>query len=176
MSAGIKTKSLAHSRLIEVANYDPETGIFTRKIASPGHLAGQIMGCKTKSGHIDITIDYVAYQAHRLAWFYMNGVWPECELDHRNIIPWDNRYKNLRLADEVSNSHNRRICSRNTSGAKGVSFVNGFFVATIMCRGKKFWCGTRHETVDEAAHAYNKKAVELFGEFAVLNPIGADYV
>lgn len=166
---------LSYERLLEVVIYDPITGIFTRRIDKHGHVKNEVMGCVTKSGHVDIMIDKVRYQAHRLAWLYVNGAWPCNKLDHKNRIPHDNRYENLRIANDSENSQNQGLSSRNTTGAKGVSIVNGKIIAYIHCNKKKYWLGTTHKTIDEAAHAYNKKAIELFGEFAVLNPIGEDY-
>jgi hypothetical protein len=51
--------------------------------------------------------------------------------------------------------------------------MKGKYQANIKYQKKQMNLGT-YETIDEAAHAYNKKAIELFGEFAVLNPIGED--
>lgn len=41
----------------------------------------------------------------------------------------------------------------------------------IVGDGKRFYLGV-YSCEHEAAHAYNKKAIELHGEFAVLNPVG----
>ncbi len=46
------------------------------------------------------------YKAHRLAWFYVHGVWPKEQIDHINGDKADNCIANLRLADFSKNQAN----------------------------------------------------------------------
>jgi hypothetical protein len=59
-----------------------------------------------------------------------------------------------------------------TSKYKGVYFQkeSGKWRAGISYRNKTIYIGL-YLTEDEAALAYNAKAIELFGEFAVLNKV-----
>jgi hypothetical protein len=59
-----------------------------------------------------------------------------------------------------------------TSKYKGVSFdsINNKWRSGIMINGKTIHLG-RFNLEEEAAIAYNNKAIELFGEFAKINNI-----
>jgi hypothetical protein len=59
-----------------------------------------------------------------------------------------------------------------TSKYKGVFWCRraGRFRARIVLNRKQFYLGTFHNEED-AARAYNAKAIELFGKFAYLNSI-----
>lgn len=75
--------------------------------------AGRRVGCKNKSGYVVSTlhIDGKRKQVklHRLIWIAANGLPPEnMQIDHINRIKDDNRIENLRLADAILNSNNRR--------------------------------------------------------------------
>jgi hypothetical protein len=48
------------------------------------------------------------YSAHRLAWFYVHGKWPQSGIDHRNGDIGDNRIENLREATQAQNCANKR--------------------------------------------------------------------
>jgi hypothetical protein len=96
---------LDSKRLKELFNYNPETGIFTRKIERGGKKAGTIAGKQRKDGYIDIKISPKRYLAHRLAWLYVYDNWPNQMLDHINGIRNDNKILNLR---EVNNSENQQ--------------------------------------------------------------------
>lgn len=91
-------------------------------------------------------------------------------VDHINGNRLDNRRSNLRFATSLENARNARINSRNTSGYKGVSERNGRFEAYIRNHGTLEHLGT-YEDLEDAAKAYNVKAVEYFGEFARLNEV-----
>lgn len=88
-------------------------------------------------------------------------------VDHINGDGLDNRRCNLRLATSAQNNFNKRIGRRNTSGYKGVSVRRPYSVA-IVFNGKAYKLGSYND-LEEAARAYDKKAKELFGEFAELN-------
>lgn len=92
-------------------------------------------------------------------------------VDHRNGNRLDNRRGNLRQCAQAENSRNTRLGSNNTSGAKGVTPVpGGRWRARIWVDRKEIHVGT-FDTREEAAHAYDKAALELHGEFASLNGV-----
>jgi hypothetical protein len=96
-------------------------------------------------------------------------------VDHADGNSLDNRRSNIRLCNFQQNSSNARTSKKNTSGYKGVSFQGGTFRAKpwrvqIQYKKRKIYLGN-FLTKQEAARTYNQKAVELFGEFAWINPI-----
>lgn len=88
--------------------YDPVTGLFTRKTSRFGQRA--VMGGKAASGYILIGVGSGRYLAHRLAWLYVHGVWPDPDkvIDHINRDRSDNRICNLREATGVENARNTK--------------------------------------------------------------------
>ena len=111
---------LTQARLKELLHYDPDTGIFTRKINRHAYRAGEIAGSIHRKGYIRISIDRRSYSAHRLAWLYMYGHFPENQIDHINHIKSDNRITNLREVTNQINCRNSRLPKNNKSGIIGV--------------------------------------------------------
>lgn len=91
-------------------------------------------------------------------------------VDHINNNPLDNRRENLRNVSASVNSYNR--VTKNKSGFRGVSLEH----KSVLWRARiKFECQEyligRYKTKEEAAKAYNVKAVELYGDAAILNQV-----
>jgi hypothetical protein len=105
-----KTKEITQAVLKEHLRYDPETGIFTwilprARWGKPGDVAG----CHGSHGSaIMIGLWGKRHYAHRLAWLYMTGRWPEGDIDHENGDPLDNRFANLRDVPHATNIQNQR--------------------------------------------------------------------
>lgn len=118
-----KTELLTQRRLKEVLNYDAESGVFTWAIGRPKAAKGEIAGGFSDRGYLTIGIDGIKHRAHRLAWLYVHGVYPN-QIDHENHIRHDNRMINLRETDSYGNSRNQSKPSDNTSGVVGVSLSN----------------------------------------------------
>lgn len=120
-----KVKRLTQARLRELIDYDSETGIFTwreRILSKKRHSlrGGRVAGSIRPDGYIMIGVDRRSYQAHRLAWLYTHGYFPEQTIDHINRDPSDNRLKNLREASMSCNIKNSKVGKNNKSGVKGV--------------------------------------------------------
>lgn len=158
-----KTDSLTVARLREVLNYDCDTGIFTRRIATGyrgRNRAGEIAG-RLKDGYIVIGIDSTAYRANRLAWLYMTGEWPPALVDHENTNKADNRWINLRVASKSQNGQNRRGAQINSkSGALGVSPSRHKWAAVIHLNGRKKHLGY-FDTIELASAAYQEAKSRL---------------
>ncbi len=154
-------------RLREVLAYDPDTGVFTWRVARGRQSAGAVAGSLNGSGYLLIRIDRRSYPAHRLAFVYMTGAWPENEIDHMNLDRADNRFENLREATHSQNMANGRRRSNNTSGLKGAHWRkrNRRWQAQIRVAGRKKHLGY-FDTPEEANAAYREAATQHFGKFA----------
>jgi hypothetical protein len=90
--------------------------------------------------------------------------------DHSDGNRANNCRCNLRVCDRSENSHNCRKSGGGSSIYKGVSYDRKTHKWCARCfyRGRRIPLGFFESDI-EAARAYDRKAVELFGEFARLN-------
>jgi len=92
------------------------------------------------------------------------------DVDHIDGNGLNNRKSNLRLCTHAENVHNSRPMRNGSSKYKGVCWHKTYkkWYSSIGKTGKRFYLGRFDNEID-AALAYDKKAKELFGEFAYLN-------
>ena len=92
--------------------------------------------------------------------------------DHINGDSLDNRKSNLRVCTNAENARNNTLSATSSVGFKGVQGKSDGsrlpYRARIKYNYKEILLG-RFVTKEEAALAYDKKAKELFGEYASLN-------
>jgi len=133
-------RDLSLARLREVLSYDAQSGQFTwLKPTSNRVRPGGVAGTPSGHGYLRVSVDGATYYAHRLAWFWIHGAMPKCEIDHRDGCRSNNRAANLREAAHQENSQNQRLRSTNKSGFHGVSWSarHAKWVACIHVLGKK---------------------------------------
>lgn len=112
--------SITQETLKNYVDYDPETGVFTRKITTAGNaIAGSVMGCKNKQGYLVFHIQNKLYYAHRMAWLYFYGYNPD-KIDHIDHDRSNNKIKNLRQVTHQGNMKNMKMKKNNKSGIAGV--------------------------------------------------------
>ena len=124
---------LTQSKLQDLVIYNPVTGLmnwvkrplnnFNNKRCGNtwnSRFAGKEVGSLDSStGYLVTTINDKDRYLHRLAWFYVYGVWPEC-IDHINHNKTDNRICNLRSVIKADNAKNFSLSKNNKSGVTGV--------------------------------------------------------
>lgn len=98
-------------------------------------------------------------------------------IDHINRDKRDNRKSNLRVCTPQQNCFNRiQRYNGATSRYKGVSKRgNGHWRMMIYIDGKPYYNET-YRTEIEAAVAYNRAAIKVHGEYALLNDIPEKYL
>lgn len=158
---------LTATELREALIYEPDTGVFRRRVRAGRETIGTIAGSVGKNGYRYIAIKRRKYLAHRLAWLYMRGEWPIGDIDHKNLDRADNRDTELRSATRMQNMQNIRRHRDNRSGFKGVSWdrQRKLWRATIQISGKWQQLG-RFQSAASAHGVYVAAARRHFGEFA----------
>jgi hypothetical protein len=158
-----KQDKLTAERLRELLTYDPDTGLFIRRVNRQGRWgkAGTVAGHINPHGYRVIWIG-ANYMAHRLAWLYVHGALPEGQLDHINQDKTDNRMENLRLVTHAENMQNRPHQRNNVSGFKGVAPCRrtGRWQALICSNNKQIHLGF-FDTPELAHAAYCEAAARL---------------
>jgi hypothetical protein len=105
----------------------------------------------------------------RMHRYVLGNIDSRLKVDHKNGNTLDNRKENLRICNTVENGRNRTKKNKlNTSGYRGVSKVKNstlkIWVAKLFINGKSKHVGS-FETAEEAAKAFDKAAIENYGEF-----------
>jgi hypothetical protein len=152
----VKDKALTADRLRVLVSYEPATGLFYRLQPSSWAKAGDVCGSKNAKGYLEFNVLGRLYRAHRLAWLYVHGRWPDGDVDHIDGNKENNAISNLREVSNRKNSENRRRANKNSaSGALGVRLrkASGKFEARIRVDGRLKYLGV-HETQEAASNAY----------------------
>lgn len=90
--------------------------------------------------------------------------------DHIDGNGLNNIRANLRVCLPIQNTRNRKMCSRNKSGMRGVSWYkrDQKWHAQIMVNRKQIHLGY-FDNIFDAAKEYNLAAIKYFGEYSRLN-------
>lgn len=101
-------QDISHGDLLRQLSYDASTGTFRWLISKGGNARiGQEAGCVNAVGYRAILINRRNYLAHRLAWFYVKGAWPQFMIDHADRNRLNNAIGNLREATNSQNQGNK---------------------------------------------------------------------
>lgn len=121
-------------------------------------------------GYARVTINGKRWFMHR----YIMQPPKDKEVDHKDGNRLNNRRRNLRICTRRENAINScPMKSKVYSKYKGVTYCSTEkrrkkWSVNLEINNKSVYVG-RYLTEEEAKEAYNKKAKELFGEFAWLN-------
>lgn len=152
-------KKLTQKKLKKLMHYCPDTGKFTR--------LKQRTNCtdnpKPDNGYIKHFLRGREHKAHRLAWLYVHGSFPEHHIDHINQDRSDNRIANLRDVPNSVNVKNQKLRSGNKSGHNGVFWhkTQKRWKVSISVNSKRIHIGSFFNL--DAAVAARKKADVEYG-------------
>lgn len=158
-----KSNKITYERLIEILDYDPETGIFTWKVdKSLRAKKGSVAGCNIE-GYISIGIDGKNYRASILAWLYTYKKYPEHKITHIDKNRKNNKIKNLRGKTKQGYIKKPKLKKDNKSGVNGIFFEErrNKWVAQIMVKRKNIYLGSFDKNnKDEAVKARYNAEIE----------------
>ena len=151
----------SRKRLLELFEYDPQSGHLIRRVGVRGYAAGARAGRLRADGYRRMKVDGVKYLEHRIIFRLCTGIDAgDFEIDHDNRIKDDNRISNLRIATRPQQGANR-------TGVIGCRFHKavGQYLVAIAVDGQQRYLG--YWPTEEIARAvYATAAAEVHGEFA----------
>ena len=154
---------------------EPRDNNWNARVA--GKEAGTTFKCRKDGPRVRIKINGRTFFRSRLIWEMFYGS-VELQIDHINGDTLDDRIANLRVCDQQQNCYNRKLCSRNKTGVKGLvarktKRKDGTFYRNWLGRVKR--CGEEKTTGKFPYTEEGKQACiiklrelreELHGEFA----------
>ena len=159
--------------LKELLDYNEETGFFYWKERPNNKMFNSIYAGK-QAGHVNNNNGYVRiyvalssgkrkhYYAHRLAWLYVNGVYPKYVIDHINRVKSDNFIKNLRDCSQRENARNKDF-----GKYAGISYRgsrNTWIIQKVEDNGKIKTLGS-FKTLEEAKCVYDDLKMNGRGDY-----------
>lgn len=142
------------------------SGLIWTKRGTRGIKPGDIAGKQNPNGYWQVRFNRKSYYAHRLIYYIKTGIDPlSKEVDHAEGLQDP---LNVRAATSGQNNYNLSKRANSKSAYKGVRAKRNKWQAGICVNGKYKNLGVYIHEID-AAEAYNRAALELFGEFARIN-------
>ncbi len=143
------------ARAKSLLSYSAETGEFMWVNPRGRAKAGRPAGSLDRYGYRQILIDGRQVLAHRLAWAFVHGAWPDKQIDHINSLRDDNRLTNIRPASGSENQQNVSKRKGATSHYLGVTWHKAArkWHAKIQAAGQRYSLGY-FDNEDEAHMAY----------------------
>lgn len=91
-------------------------------------------------------------------------------IDHKDRITLNNDYRNLRAVTRSESQINRNLQSNNSTGVSGIHWYerDQKYEVQLSRNGKTVYV-RRYADFEEAKAERDKKAIELYGKFAILN-------
>jgi hypothetical protein len=160
--AAITPSCITAARIRELFNYDPVTGVFSRRVNTVRGRAGQVITANT------LCVDGEYHKTVRYIWLHYYGEWPKGLVDHKNRIKSHAYISNLRDVTHTQNQQNK--VSPNPHGYKGVTWRDrkkNPWIAKIRVDGARINLGS-FPTKEAAAEAYEAACLKYHGEFAQL--------
>jgi HNH endonuclease len=148
--------------------YDPVTGWLFWRYDRTKVKAGDRAGWTHKTvKYRYVYLDGKTVKEHKIIWCMQTGSWPTVDVDHHNGVKDQNWWLNLREATRGQNNANAQLRSDSQTGSKGVSWFadRQKYRSRVTAGGKSYYLGYFSRKEDAVA-AYQKKAEELFGEYA----------
>lgn len=130
--------------------------------------AGKEAGCFVDKDGVRVTLGDESYAAHRIIYKMITGLEPS-HIDHKNLNAADNKFSNLRPANDMTNGWNSPGRKDSKSGLKGVVHHKEIkfkkWRASVYKAGKAY-SGGYFLTKEEAFLAACKLREKLHGTFA----------
>lgn len=157
------TNDVSQKELKSKLDYYKTNGIFVWR----GKKGFNVAGYTRPDGYVFIRINNKLYRAHRLAWLFEYGEFPENEIDHIDGNPSNNSISNLRLCNSSQNKCNTRLRKDNTSGVKGLHWYKAYSKWQVNIGiNKKTKCLGYFDDFFEACCKIYSERNKLHGEFA----------
>lgn len=142
--------------LLAAFTYDAQSGKFFHKVDKnhgrhvPVRAGDEAHGSRDSNGYIVLGCNGRIYTAHRLAWFFNHGEFPELHIDHIDHNRTNNSISNLRMVQRDENHRNKTLNKRNSSGKSDVwhDRNRNNWMVRICLRGKRVTVGRFKEKQD----------------------------
>ena len=158
-------------KLIELSKQGSNKGKYFAKVDDSDYeWLNKYRWCSSRIGHTRYAHGVVNGRRVIMHRFILGITDPNIDGDRRDRDGLNNQRSNLRIATRSQNATNKRKRKNSTSSFNGVNYSSERkkWCASITHKYKMIALG-RFESEMEAAKAYDKKAKELFGDFANLN-------